>query len=132
MSACALPVWYGDEIVASTLVDAERYDELGAWAWHTFRMDAASGTWGPPVAQGLILARVVAGCVKGDGQIVHHINEDRFDNRRPNLQICNSAHEHGMLPHPRAAAVRLRKCEEAARKTWGPARREYEAAKESA
>lgn len=48
--------------------------------------------------------RFILGLDPSEG-ICHHINEDRLDNRRSNLQVVASLKEHGDLPHPRRDAV---------------------------
>jgi hypothetical protein len=108
--SAALPLWYRGEIVASTLVDEDLYDELSEWRWYTYLVGdewgyAVRSTGDPPS-----LHRYVTGCRYGDGLVVHHVNEDRFDNRRANLQVFPSRHQAAMAPHPRGSASRIAKC----------------------
>lgn len=49
---------------------------------------------------GKALHRLITGCARNDGKVVHHLNEDPTDNRRENLQVVESMLEHGALPHP--------------------------------
>lgn len=66
----------------------------------------------------LIMHRHILGLAKGD-RVVHHINEDRLDNRRKNLAICRDKLDHGGQPHPLKSAL----CREAglrsAASRWG-------------
>jgi hypothetical protein len=48
---------------------------------------------------GQALHRIVMGCTRGDGKVVHHINEDPADNRRQNLKVLDSMLAHGAEPH---------------------------------
>lgn len=46
----------------------------------------------------IIIAESVLGRSLRDGEVVHHINEDKTDNRKENLLICSRGY-HAMLHH---------------------------------
>ena len=50
---------------------------------------------------GIPVHRYVAGRKLGrplkPGEVVHHKNEDKTDNRRSNLQVCKSQEQHHMI-----------------------------------
>lgn len=98
----ALPVYRCGELAAFTYVDADDFERLSAYRW-------TMGKDGVPRAmidgRNQTLHREVAGLLPGEGKAVHHINEDRFDNRRDNLKVCADRDEHGAQPHPRKEAL---------------------------
>lgn len=99
-----IPLRLGMRIIGYALVDAEdapglmrkRWCLTGGYAVETRRVPGCSGA----------MHRQLLDLAPGD-RVVHHINEDKLDNRRANLLVCADAREANTQPHPeRDAAAR--------------------------
>lgn len=88
-----IPVrWY--DTIEYAIVDREDDARLGLSKvrWHSITGYAHHKTFG-------YMHRAVLDLVKGD-RIVHHVNEDKLDNRRSNLQVFETRSEANLAPHP--------------------------------
>lgn len=83
---------YGD----FALVDAadEARLNLSSYRWNGGTGYACNSILGP-------MHRVILGLVIGEQRFVHHINEDKLDNRRANLQIFDNLSACNGAPHPK-------------------------------
>lgn len=101
MSDYRIPFTYRGEIVGWSLVDEADFDSLRRFRWTLACGYAVRADHGKPLS----MHREVAGLRRGDSRVVHHRNEDHFDNRRENLQVFANASEHARHPHPKANAA---------------------------
>jgi hypothetical protein len=106
VSLLTVPLFYDGEVVEHALVDDADYAAVSAYRWrydfavglqYASRQARASDT--DPTGSRIAMHRSVLGIGYGDPRVVHHINENKLDNRRSNLQVCTNASEHGRTPH---------------------------------
>lgn len=93
MSVVRIPVtWRGE--VEYALVDSDDNERLGLdkYRWNNITGYANHHALG-------YMHRAILGLAKG-AKIVHHLNENKLDNRRENLVVCESRAEANNLPHP--------------------------------
>lgn len=90
------------------LVDDDVYEWAQHYRWN--RVDGYVARYIPrPPGQGRAwpMHREIMGLEIGDPRVVHHLNENKLDNRRANLVVCASKREANSFPHPaRDEAVR--------------------------
>lgn len=78
-------------------MDQEDYDDLSQFQWVANKFHRTIyATRGVEQRQELMHRRIL-GLFVNDGVCTHHINGNSLDNRRFNLQKCNSRSEHGQL-----------------------------------
>lgn len=99
-----IPVRRGGIAVAYALVSDEDYDRLMQSRWsltrsgYAVRSDRLTGS----KTQGM--HRAVYELGQGDERVVHHLNEDKLDNRRENLEVLANRMAHANTKHPIARA----------------------------
>lgn len=71
-------------------VDADMYDELNKYNWHSHAGYAARTKKRKGVVTIILMHREILG-LKDPSQIVDHINRDKADNRRSNLRIVSKS-----------------------------------------
>lgn len=63
--------------------------------------------------------REILGLEIGDPRVVHHLNENPVDNRRANLQVCESRMQAQAAPHPKRDDVCREGGRNGAAARWG-------------
>lgn len=86
-------------IIGYAEVDTEDAERLKAWSWHMRGQYAARAVYerlanGSNKIGAIYMHREIAGATKG--QTVHHINSNKLDNRRENLQLHSGSHGTGV------------------------------------
>lgn len=84
------------------LVDDDVFEAAARYTWNAALGYATRGSGDGGV---VYMHRWILGLAKGDRRVVHHINEDRLDNRRQNLAICRDRMDHAGWPHPKRDAA---------------------------
>lgn len=85
-----IPLTRGD----IAIVDAELYDELSKYKWHSHAGYAARTKKKKGVVTILLMHRIIMG-INDPKIIVDHINRNKSDNRRANLRLVNKS-QNGM------------------------------------
>lgn len=89
-----IPIWRRGEIVTHSVVDDAHYEQFSQVRWGLTGLGYARSVDG-------YMARLVCGLEPGDKRAVHHINEDKLDNRRANLEVCEGRGDANRRPHPK-------------------------------
>lgn len=108
-----VPLYYKGELYAEAIVDDDDFEWISKYRWHTHRVSRIDPEPGYAYTsfggKAYAMHRAVMGLEPGEGKVVHHVNEDRLDNRRSNLVVCEDLYEHGQQEHPKKEArVRAR------------------------
>lgn len=97
-----IPVHRGGEVVAYAKVDDADHAALAEHRW-------TDNGWGYAArrerGRTILMHREVLGLVYGDGRVTHHRNEEPLDNRRSNLEACDSIRDHAQLSHDRRDTI---------------------------
>lgn len=88
-----IPVHFDGKIVAAAIVDDADFERVNERRW-------TRATLGYAVSSRDLMHRFICGLDPGDPRAVHHVNEDKMDNRRANLMVCASRSESARQPHP--------------------------------
>jgi hypothetical protein len=101
-----VPVYWGMSIAEYAWVDAADVPMVARYKWvHGGNYAVSSARRGTsPTMTTTAMHRYLLGLSRGEG-IVHHINEDTWDNRRANLKTLPDKFAHGAEPHPRRNAL---------------------------
>lgn len=84
--------------VHHAMVDDDTPDEVVMRRWY---LCGGYACCGPKGEESAAMHRQVCGLTRGDLRVVHHINENKLDNRRANLEVCESMSAANCRPHPR-------------------------------
>jgi hypothetical protein len=98
-----VPLFRGGRVRDHALVDEADAELLQSWRWNVaggYAIAGARRRLQVGRLSGTPMHRFLLGLQPFEG-VVHHLNEDRLDNRRANLIVVADALAHGELPHPR-------------------------------
>lgn len=104
MSGLLIPVYRYGVLEDYALIDVDDEPLVAPYKWLSLGGYAHAGARLNPAAPrigNMAMHRLILGLSRNDGKFTHHVNEDRFDNRRENLQVFESAQEANLQPHPR-------------------------------
>lgn len=82
----------GDAVRGFAWVDAADAELVIPYRWNLVGGYATRGD--------MVMHRLILGLNPGCG-VVHHVNEDKLDNRRENLRVFATASEANLQPHPK-------------------------------
>jgi len=93
-----IPVYRWGHVLAHTLVDNETADRIPSWRNLHLNHWGYATVYDPKFQRVAALHRFVVGLGHRTGGVVHHVNGDKLDNRRANLEVFSSHSEH-LLAH---------------------------------